>query len=112
MKAGTLRHRVTIEQLVTTRDSDDEYRTESWQDAFGILIPAEINPLSGRELIAAASTQSKIATRIRIRWRPGVAPSMRVIHRDTIYGIEAVMPDNDSGVRYLTLHCTAGASEG
>lgn len=112
MKAGPLRHRVTIEQLVTARDSDDEDRTESWQDAFGLLIPAEISPLSGRELIAAAATQSKVATRIRIRHRAGVAPSMRVVHRETYYGIEAVVPDPKSGVRYLTLFCTSGAAEG
>ncbi len=112
MKAGALRHRVTIEQLVTTRDSDDEERTESWQDAFGVLIPAAIEPLSGRELIAAAATQAKVTTRIRIRYRPGVAPSMRVVHRLTSYGIEAVVPDQKSNVGYLTLQCTDGVAEG
>lgn len=110
MKAGPLRHRVTIEDFVTTLDSEGE-RTEGWVDQFG-LIPAQIEPLSGRELIAAAATQSKVATRIRIRHRPGVAPRMRVVHRDTWYGIEAVMPDPHSGVRYLTLHCTSGAAAG
>jgi SPP1 family predicted phage head-tail adaptor len=111
VKAGVLRHRVTIEQFITELDSEGD-RTEGWEDAFGILIPAEIAPLSGKELIAAAATQSKVATRIRIRYRPGVAPSMRVVHRETYYGIEAVVPDQKSGVRYLTLHCTSGASEG
>jgi SPP1 family predicted phage head-tail adaptor len=111
MRAGALRHRVTIEQIVTTLDSDGE-RVEAWEDAFGIMIPAEIAPLSGKELIAAAATQSKVAARIVIRYRPGVAPSMRVMHRDTTYGIEAVVPDRTSGVEYLTLFCTAGAAEG
>jgi SPP1 family predicted phage head-tail adaptor len=112
MKAGALRHRVTIQQFVTAyEDSDDEARAESWEDVTG-LIPAEIAPLSGRELIAAAATQSKVATRIKIRYRPGIAPSMRVVHREIHYGIEAVLPDTKSGVRYLTLHCTSGAAEG
>lgn len=111
MKAGLLRHRVRIDQFETTVDSDGE-RTEAWQDAFDRLIPAEIAPLSGRELIAAAATQSKVAARIRIRYRPGVAPSMRVVHRETAYGIEAVVPDRISGVEYLTLFCTAGVAEG
>jgi SPP1 family predicted phage head-tail adaptor len=115
MKAGPLRHRVRIDQFVTTLDSDGE-RTESWEDVFGFLIPAQIVPLSGKELIAAAATQSKLAARIVVRFPrgvvPGVVPSMRVVHRETSYGIEAVVPDKVSGVRYLTLHCTAGAAEG
>ena len=110
MRAGALRHRVTVEQMETSLDSDGE-RTESWVDQFG-LIPAEIAPLSGRELIAAAAVQAKVTTRIRIRYRPGVAPNMRVVHRGTKYGIEAVVPDNKSGVSYLTLQCTSGAAEG
>lgn len=111
MQAGRLRHRVTLEQRVTELDSDGE-RTETWVDAFGLLLPAEIAPLSGRELVAAAAVQSKVAVRVRIRHRPGVSASMRVLHRNVAYGIEAVTPDTASGVEYLTLHCTHGANEG
>lgn len=111
LAAGVLRHRVRIEQLDVELDSDGE-RTETWSDAFGLLLPAEISPLSGRELVAAAAVQSKVGVRIRIRHRPGVSASMRVVHRDIVYGIEAVTPDTDSGVDYLTLHCTHGANEG
>lgn len=111
MKAGLLRHRVRIEQLEVELDSDGE-RTETWADAFGVLLPAEIAPLSGGELVAAAAVQSKVAVRIRIRHRPGVSASMRVVHRDVVYGIEAVTPDKASGIEYLTLHCTHGANQG
>lgn len=110
MRAGALRHRVTVEQFETSLGSDGE-RTEAWVDQFG-LIPAEIAPLSGRELIAAAAVQAKVTTRIRIRYRPGVVPSMRVTHRGIHYGVEAVVPDNRSGVSYLSLQCSSGVSEG
>lgn len=109
--AGALRHRGRIEQLVVELDSDGE-RTETWVDAFGVLLPAEIAPLSGRELVAAAAVQSKVAVRIRVRYRPGISASMRFLHRDVAYGIEAVTPDTGSGVGYLTLHCTQGVNEG
>jgi hypothetical protein len=33
---------------------------------------------------------------------------MRVVHRDTIYTIEAVIPDNHSGRHWLTLQCSSG----
>jgi SPP1 family predicted phage head-tail adaptor len=115
VKAGRLRHRVRIEELVAEiPDSDEESgaRVESWVDAFDMLIPAEIAPLSGRELVAAAQVQSKVAARIRIRHRPGVSANMRVNHRGTYYGIEAVTTDQGSGVEYMTLHCTDGANQG
>lgn len=109
--AGRLRHRVSIERLVVTLDSDGQ-RVESWDDAFGRLLPAEITPLSGRELVAAAAVQSRVSTRIRIRHRPGITASMRVLHRGRIYVIEAPTEDAASGVDYLTLHCSHGPAEG
>jgi len=107
LPAGRLRHRVSIEALVSDLDTDGA-TVEEWVPQFGRLLPAEIVALSGRELIAAQAVQSKVATRIRIRWRAGVVPSMRVVHRDTAYNIEAIVPDPDSGRRWLTLHCTSG----
>lgn len=111
LPAGRLRHRVSIEELITGQDTDGNAE-EEWVDAFGVLLPAEIVALSGRELIAAQSVQSKVTTRIRIRYRAGIAPAMRVVHRDTFYNIEAIVPDPDSGRRYLTLHCASGVNVG
>jgi len=125
MKAGPLRHRVTIEALLVSIDdwssSDTDHSSnevptgaqiETWQDAFSQMLSAEISPLSGRELIAAQAVQSKVSTRIRIRWRPGIVPSMRVRHRATVYAIEAVVPDPESGREWLTLLCTDGINQG
>lgn len=110
MQAGRLRHRVTIEELLTEQDSDGA-TVEAWTP-IGPPVSAEIVALSGRELIAAQAVQSKVSTRIRIRYRPGIKPSMRVVHRDAIYNIEVVIPDMGSGVRSLTLPCTSGVNEG
>jgi SPP1 family predicted phage head-tail adaptor len=111
MGAGRLRHRVSIEALTTDLDSDGA-QVEDWTDAFGQRFSAEISPLSGREMIAAAAVQSEVTTRIRIRYRAGVTASMRVNHRGTVYDIKAVIPDADSGRRWLTLNCTSGVNEG
>lgn len=108
MNPGRLRHRVTIEQVETADDSDG-MRTETWTP-IGPALPAEILPLSGGELLAAATAQSKVTTRIRMRYRPGlVALEMRARHRDTVYTIEAVIPDPTSGTRWVTLQCSSGA---
>jgi SPP1 family predicted phage head-tail adaptor len=134
MRSGALRHRVIIEQLLVDvadgvraasssdvdSDSDgaidsdadaDGAITETWSDAFGYL-SASIEPLSGRELIAAQAAQSEVETRIRVRNRPGVLPSMRVRHRSTIYNIKAILPDPKTGVHWMTLLCTSGVNEG
>jgi SPP1 family predicted phage head-tail adaptor len=134
MKIGPFRHRVLLEELVvdiadgivpassseTDSDSDgatdidpsaDGVRTESWSDAFGYL-SAAIEPLSGRDLIAAQAVQSEVTTRIRLRHRPGILSSMRVRHRETIYNIKAVIPDATSGVHWVTLLCGSGVNEG
>ena len=43
-----------------------------------------------------------------IRYRQGVEPSMRVLHRDQVYNILAVLPDAESGLAHLTLMTSAG----
>lgn len=110
MNPGRLRHRVTFEELTVELDSDGA-QEEAWVAVWPPL-SAEITPISGRELIAAAATQSKVTTRIKVRYRPGFKPSMRAVHRDTIYNIEAVIPDPDSGIRFCTLLCSSGVNQG
>lgn len=109
--AGRLRHRVRVEDLVTVLDSNGASE-EDWADVFGRLLPAEIKPLSGNELLAAAATQSKVTTRIVMRYRAQARARMRVVHRETLYNIEAVVPDPESGFTWMTLHCSTGVSEG
>jgi SPP1 family predicted phage head-tail adaptor len=111
VNAGRLRHRVTFESLTVVLDSDGA-QDEAWVDAFGMPISAEIEPLSGRELIAAQAVQSKVSVRIKVRYRTGFLASMRAVHRGTIYNIEAVVPDPDSGIRGITLLCSTGVNEG
>ena len=133
MRIGPLRHRVLIEESVvdiadgivpagSSSDSDgdgavdvdpqaDGARTESWVPAFEYL-SAAIEPLSGRDLIAAQAVQSEVTTRVRLRYRPGVTSAMRLRHRETIYDIKAVIPDATSGVRWMTLLCGSGVNEG
>lgn len=111
-QAGKLRHFVTFESLSVTLDTDGA-QEEGWIEEFGgQLIPAEISPLSGRELIAASTTGSKTSTRVVIRYLPGIDPRWRIRHRDTIYNIESVIADDDTGTDYITFMCSSGVNEG
>jgi SPP1 family predicted phage head-tail adaptor len=110
MEAGRLRHRITIDELIVDINSDGA-QVEQWWTAHR-MVPAEISPLSGRELIAAQAVQSKVSTRIVIRYRPGIMPSMRVAHRGTVYNVQAVICDPASGIEWITLLCTSGVDDG
>lgn len=109
--AGTLRHRVTFEELVTEHDSNGA-TVEAWSPVYAQPLSAAIEPLSGRELIAAQAVQSEITTRLRLRGRPGLKPAMRAVHRGTVYNILAVVPDPESGAGWLTLMCASGVNQG
>ena len=54
--AHRLRHRITIEQLATTRDEFGGV-VESWGTV--AIVPAEGWPLSGREFVAAQAEQAR-----------------------------------------------------
>lgn len=108
MQAGRLRHRVTVEELLVTLDSDGD-QVETWAP-IGPPLPAEITPLSGRDLIAAQAVNSVVTTRIKMRYRPGFKASMRAVHRETVYSIAAVVPDPGSGFKWVTLLCSSGAA--
>ena len=110
MRAGKLRHRVTIQRPDYTQDPVTGEMTPSWVEFAKTW--ASIEPLSVREFIAAAATQSKVSARIVIRYRTGIDATMRILHRDKIYNIEGALPDKVSGLEYLTLPCSEGVNDG
>lgn len=111
LAAGRLRHRVDIQQRAEAQDPDTGDIVYDWTP-FAASVPAAIEPLSARELVAAAAVQSKVTTRILIRGRAGITAKMRIIHKSAVYNIEGDIPDADSGLEYLTLPCSRGANLG
>lgn len=109
MLAQRLRHRVTIEQVAESRDSDGGVIT-TWA-ALHSKVPAEIVPLSGREFVAAQAAQAGVNARMTIRYVAGITTKMRVVHGSDIYNIEAVLPDPTLR-RHLTLMVSTGVNNG
>lgn len=101
--AGSLRHRVTLQSRVVSRDANGT-PINAWIDAATVW--AAIQPMSARDFIAAQSVQSRVDTRIVIRWRGDVNATMQVLHDADIYSIHGLLPDVDSGREYLTLVCS------
>jgi SPP1 family predicted phage head-tail adaptor len=67
---------------------------------------AHVEPLVGREYLAAAALVAEVTARIRMRYRPGITAADRIIHGGTVYAIEAVL-DVHSSRRELHLMCKA-----
>jgi len=110
MKAGKLRHRVTIQSPDITQNPVTGEMDNVWAEVATVW--ASVEPLSVREFMASAATQSEISARITIRYREGIAANMRILYRGQAYNIEGVLADPNSGLEYLTLPVSAGVNDG
>ena len=108
MKAGLLRHRITIQHFVTTNTGG--VLVEDWADLVTDL-PAAVHYASGREFNAAAANQAEVATRFTIRYRNDLAENMRITHEGRNFNIVAILPD-DSLRDGLTLMAVEGVNAG
>lgn len=91
MRAGQLRHRVTIQQATETQDSYGAV-VQSWSTLANVW--ASIEARTGRETFTAAQVYATADHIITIRHRSDVTPKMRITYGARTFGIEgAVDPD-------------------
>ncbi|MGE4297035.1 MAG: phage head closure protein [Desulfovibrionaceae bacterium] len=94
MRAGRLRHTVTIEHTVST------------QNAYGEMVPAweafatrraAVRPLAGREYFAASGEGAEVTHEIRLRYLDGVTTAMRIVFNTRHFDIQSVINVNERG---------------
>lgn len=114
MLATQLRHRINLESATLTRDAWGGV-IETWaviaSQLPAVIVPLQGREMQGREMLAAQALQAGVKTRITIRYRSDVLPTMRVTHGTKIYAIKSVIPD-PSLSRTLALMCEEGISNG
>jgi SPP1 family predicted phage head-tail adaptor len=98
MRAGGLRHRVTIQNFTSHRDESGQI-IEEWEDVATVW--AEVKGIGGRELIAAGAEKVEVTFRVWIRYRPDVSSASRIIWKQKgrepmTYGIESAIPDEQA----------------
>lgn len=77
IRAGALRHRVTIERDTETRATDGGVvRVAATIDT----IWAEVQPLTGREYFDAMQVNSDLTHKVRMRANTNVTTSDRIVH--------------------------------
>lgn len=76
MRAGTLRHRITIE-YVAAKTQDAAFQTvQSWVPFASVW--AAISPLTGKDLALQQSVGAISTNKIIIRYLPGLTTQMRI----------------------------------
>jgi SPP1 family predicted phage head-tail adaptor len=88
MRAGRLRHRVTVESATETQGASGEVTLgwTTWASAW-----AAVEPLAGAERFAAQQVNAEVTHRVTLRHLPGLSPRMRIRHEGRVLEIDAVL---------------------
>lgn len=80
MRAGDLRDRITVQSQEMVPDGQGGMTQGDWAAIAGMeRIPANVEPLSGEERIAAMQTQANVDHKVELRYRVGVKAGHRAI---------------------------------
>lgn len=108
LAAGPLRHQVQLQRKAQAQDPSSGAITESWQTYARVWV--SIAPASAREFQAAAAAQSEVRGKFIARYRSDTDATHAVLHRGKRYQILGVLPDNDSGLEWMTLPFAEGVA--
>lgn len=114
-EAGSLRHRVLLEQRTVV---DDPLGGEivTWVPVSTLagdgFVWANVRFQTGMETLRTNVVIGTTKASIRIRYRDDVGQTTRATYRGEVYDIKSVQPDSESGIEYLDLVCEAGSNDG
>lgn len=108
MRAGKLKHRVTIQMPARVRDAAGQPAI-GWTDFAKVW--ANVQYLNGRQFLTSNGEANSATASIRLRYRTDLNATMRVLYGSTIFDIVAVLPDEDGG-DHVDLACTTGTNNG
>ncbi len=97
---GQMRQRIALQVRTVTRV--EGIPEENW--ATVATVWAAVADLSGKEYFQAGAMQSEVTTRIKIRYRTGITPSMRVLYGSRVFQILSVI-DKDERHHVIELTC-------
>lgn len=107
LKAGDLRHKITIERETETPDGMGG-SSLAWVSITAHPIKAMIKPLSGGESLHAMRLEAKVSHRIIIRYRTDIKTSDRINYNGRLMQIRAKI-DLEERHKWLELICEEGA---
>lgn len=111
MQAGKLRHRVTLQEFVIGSPAVNAIGEPAGAWAEWATVYAAVEPMAGRELLAAQQISAETTGRIRIRYREGVTEEMRVVFGSLIYDITGILDPEERHIE-LVLYTKQGVNDG
>ena len=111
MRGGALRHQVQLQSRATTQESTYGSQSTTWTTYATVY--AAIEPLNGRELMAAQAVQSEITHQITIRWNPGftVKAADRILFGVRIFDVISATNLNERNYE-VEIRATEGVTQG
>lgn len=108
MNPGKYNHIIFLQSKTVTTDTYGG-PVESWADVATVW--ARVQPIKGREMIAAQAAQSETAVRFYTRWFDGVTTAMRIVYAGKNYDITGIVDIDERHVE-LEISAKTGTSEG
>jgi SPP1 family predicted phage head-tail adaptor len=113
MRAADLRHRVSIQQRSVEQDSFGG-QSDVWTEV--LTVWAHIQPLNGRELMAAQAVQSETTHSITLRYntpfsRPADVTKLRIVWNGRVFNIGASINEDERN-RQVVLSAVEGLNDG
>lgn len=108
MKIGKLRHRITLQECIASRDSFGA-EVLTWVDIATVW--ASVSPISGKEYFAAHQINAEVTTKITMRYRPGTTPNMRAVFQNRLFYIVSVINPEEKNIA-LILMCKERVPDG
>jgi len=102
MRAGTLKHKIEIQQNDPTQDSTGA-EVENWT-VFDETWAA-VWPVSATERLSMGKLQGEVSHKIRIRFTAGVTSAMRILFKGRVLDIMAPPINKDELNEYLDMLC-------
>lgn len=100
MRAGQLRHTISIQEQTDTADGMGGFTT-SWADISGMdAISAAIWPFSSKESLDAMKLELVVTHKIRIRYRSGITAKNRIKFGSRIFNIISLMNHDERGISW------------
>ena len=102
MKIGRMRHKVELHEVTKNQDGYGEQvpTYTKYDDVW-----AEIEPLTGRELLHAQQVSAELTVRIRIRYHGTVKSEDRVIYGDRTFEVVGPPINKDERGAEMILMC-------
>ena len=103
MRAGALRHRISIQSVGTTYDAYGDL-SDSWSTAATVW--ASVSPISGDQREIASENTGVATHSVKIRYRSGITAHNRILFGSRVFQIEGVKDWNEHKAgRSLEIFC-------